>query len=80
MSCGIYLTAFTCAGLFASSVTRRASTSFVVLLAFWVGTVVFLPRLSMILADGIRPAPSVHEYQAEKGRLLAHLPFFQSCL
>lgn len=66
---GLYLTAFICAGLFASSLTHRAATSFVVLLAFWVGTVVVLPRLSLIVAEGVRPAPSVREYQVEKARI-----------
>ncbi len=66
---GLYLTAFTCAGLFASSLTHRAATAFVILLAFWVGTVVVLPRLSLIAAEGVRPAPSVHEYQAERARI-----------
>ena len=60
-----YLIAFTCAGLCASCLTHRAATSFVLLLTFWVGTVTILPRLSLIAADGIRPAPSVQQYQAE---------------
>ncbi len=66
---GFYLTAFLCVGILSSSVTHRAATSFVILLAFWVGSVVVLPRLSLIAAEGIRPAPSVHEYQAEKARI-----------
>ncbi len=63
---GFYLTAYICVGLLASSLTHRAATSFVLLLAFWVVTVGVLPRLSLIAAEGIRPAPSAHELNAEK--------------
>ncbi|OGG56123.1 MAG: hypothetical protein A3F84_28715 [Candidatus Handelsmanbacteria bacterium RIFCSPLOWO2_12_FULL_64_10] len=63
---GLYLVTFTCAGLLSSCLTHRSATSFVLLLTFWVGAVVVLPRLSLIAADGFRPAPSIHEYQARK--------------
>ena len=63
---GLYLTVFICAGLLSSSLTHRAATSFVLLLAFWVVTTSVLPRLSLIVAEGVRPAPSVYELQAEK--------------
>jgi hypothetical protein len=62
----LYLAAFVCAGLLASSLTHRTATSFVLLLTFWVATVAVLPRLSLIIADGFQPAPSVYELQAEK--------------
>ena len=68
----IYLAAFTCVGLFASSITRRAATSFVILLAFWAVSVIIIPRVSLILAERILPTPSVQEYQAEKA-LIAKL-------
>ena len=63
---GLYLMAFTCAGLLASSLTRRPATSFVLLLAFWVASVAVFPRVSLIAADRIRVAPSVYELQAKK--------------
>ncbi len=63
---GVYLTVFVCAGLLASCMTQRASTSFVILLGFWVTTVVVLPRLSLIVADSVRPASSIHELEADK--------------
>ncbi len=63
---GVYLTVFVCAGLLASCMTQRASTSFVVLLGFWVTAVVVLPRLSLIVADSVRPAASIHELEADK--------------
>ena len=63
---GLYLIAFICAGLLASCLTHRAATAFVLLLAFWVGIGVVLPRLSLMVADQIRPNPSFYELQAEK--------------
>ncbi len=63
---GLYLTAFICVGLFASCLVRKAATSFVFLLSLWVAAVVVLPRLSLFLADAVRPAPSVHELETEK--------------
>ena len=62
----VYVGAFTCLGLLGSTVTQRASTSFVVLLGFWVFVVVVVPRLSLIAADGIRPAISTYELEADK--------------
>ncbi|OGG54968.1 MAG: hypothetical protein A3F84_27485 [Candidatus Handelsmanbacteria bacterium RIFCSPLOWO2_12_FULL_64_10] len=62
---GLYLTAFACAGLLASCLTHRAATSFVILLAFWTGSVIVLPRLSLIVADSLRPAISRHQYTME---------------
>jgi hypothetical protein len=38
----------------------------VVSMAFWAIAAVVLPRLSLIAADAIRPAPSAHELQAQK--------------
>ncbi len=61
-----YLGAFTCLGLFGSTVTHRASTAFVILLGFWVIAVVVVPRLSLIAADGLRPAISTYELEANK--------------
>ncbi|OGG49017.1 MAG: hypothetical protein A3F84_14370 [Candidatus Handelsmanbacteria bacterium RIFCSPLOWO2_12_FULL_64_10] len=69
VACGLYLTAFTCIGIFASCLARQAATSFVLLLGFWALSVAVLPSLSLIAADALRPAPSVHEYQAELSRL-----------
>jgi ABC-type transport system involved in multi-copper enzyme maturation permease subunit len=65
----LYLTAFACAGLFASCLTHRAAVSFVILLTFWAVTAVVLPRLSLITADIFRPAPSVHKLETEKSAI-----------
>lgn len=62
----VYLMAFTCVGLLGSCLAHRPSTSFVLLLGFWVVSVVVLPRLSLIVADRIRPSPSIYELEADK--------------
>ncbi len=66
---GLYLAAFFCLGLFVSCMTHRPATSFVILMAIWVGAVIVLPRLSLIVADGVRPASSVQELQTEKAMI-----------
>ena len=63
---GIYLAVMVLAGVSASSMTYNSATSFIFLLTFWVVTVVVMPRISLIVADGIRPAPSTHEFQAKQ--------------
>jgi ABC-type transport system involved in multi-copper enzyme maturation permease subunit len=63
---GVYLATLICAGLLASALTHRTATSFVLLLTFWVATVVVLPRLSLIVADAARSAPSVAEFEGRK--------------
>ena len=62
----LYLAVHACVGLFASCLTHKSSTSFVLLLGFWVATAVMIPRLGLITADAIRPAPSIHEHEARK--------------
>jgi ABC-type transport system involved in multi-copper enzyme maturation permease subunit len=65
----VYMSTCACAGLLASCLTRGSAAAFVLLLSFWVSTVVVLPRVSFIAADAMRPAPSVHEHLAENARL-----------
>jgi hypothetical protein len=62
----LYLTAFTAVGMMASCLVYKSSTSFVILLAFWTATVAVIPRLSLIAADGARPAGSLHELETRK--------------
>jgi hypothetical protein len=66
---GVYLVAFTGIGLFVSSLVHRSATAFVLLLAFWVVATAVIPRLSLIAAEGLRPAPSFQEYMAERYRI-----------
>lgn len=62
---GVYLTTLACAGLLASCLTWRTSTSFALLLAFWVSTVVVIPRVSLIVSSNVIGTPSVAELDAE---------------
>ena len=66
LSLVVYLSVFVCAGLLGSCLTSRSATSFVLLLTFWTGSVVVIPRLAFIIADAARPAPSMQEHQAEQ--------------
>ena len=70
---GAYLAVFACAGIFVSSLVHRSTTSFVVLLVLWAGFVAILPRLSLVTADRIRPAPSIHELQSQKEAIRSDL-------
>jgi ABC-type transport system involved in multi-copper enzyme maturation permease subunit len=53
-------------GLCASALARRSSTSFLIALACWVGIVFLFPRLAVLAAAEIRPAPSAAEVDAEQ--------------
>jgi ABC-type transport system involved in multi-copper enzyme maturation permease subunit len=65
----IYCLVFLCAGLASSSLVHRSATSFVVLLAFWVVTVLVIPRVSLIFSDQISDIPSVAALEVEKQAL-----------
>ena len=58
---GLYLMTLTCAGLLGSCLSPRSSTSFVLLITFWVTTVIVIPRVSLIASEMIRPSPSMSE-------------------
>ena len=58
---GLYLMTLTCAGLLASCLSSRSSTSFVLLITFWVATVIVIPRVSLIASEMILPSPSMSE-------------------
>ena len=57
-----YMVATASAGLLASALSSRSSTAFILVLAYWVASVVVIPRLSLILADTIRSSPSRYEH------------------
>ena len=65
----VYLTTFTCLGLMASALVSRSATAFVILLGFWIVMVAILPRISLIAADRIRPAPSLNELVTKKAAI-----------
>ncbi|MDP6779941.1 MAG: ABC transporter permease subunit [Candidatus Latescibacteria bacterium] len=62
---GLYIAAMACAGVLCSSLSRNSTSSFVFALTFWVAITIVAPRLSLIIADEVRPAPSAHEMQTE---------------
>lgn len=59
-----YLTAVSCLGVAVSALVQRAATSFVLLLAIWIGSVVVVPRLSLIAADVLVGAPSAAVFES----------------
>jgi ABC-type transport system involved in multi-copper enzyme maturation permease subunit len=59
-------TFFLSLGLLASSLTRQSSNSFLIALACWVAIVFLLPRIAVLAAGGLRPAPSAAEVDAEQ--------------
>lgn len=62
----LYLSVCAFAGLLASALTRKPTTSLVLLLSFWVVSVAVTPRLGLVLADAVQAPPSVSEHEAEK--------------
>ncbi|MEM8931588.1 MAG: ABC transporter permease subunit [Acidobacteriota bacterium] len=60
----LYATVFTFLGVAASTLTRRATTSFLGLLAFWVLVVLVWPRAALVVAVQQVPVPSAAEVDA----------------
>ncbi|MCK5147515.1 ABC transporter permease subunit [bacterium] len=61
----LYLTFFIATGIMVSGMTRNSSGSFLILLIFWVSSVLIVPRVGMMLAAKIQPAPSIAEVDAQ---------------
>jgi ABC-type transport system involved in multi-copper enzyme maturation permease subunit len=61
-----FFTFFVVLGLTASVLTRRSSVSFLVALVSWVTLVLIVPRISLIVADRVRPVPTVAEVEAQR--------------
>lgn len=61
----LYFTFFIALGIFVSSVTRRLSVSFLLLLVFWVMFVLIIPRVGVMMAGKIHPVPSVAEIDGQ---------------
>ena len=72
---GLYLTTLTSAGLFVSSLSSRSSTSFILLLTFWVATVVVMPRMSLIAAEATQTVPSLREWEEKVEALWSTIEF-----
>jgi ABC-type transport system involved in multi-copper enzyme maturation permease subunit len=62
----LVMTFFLALGLFASALTRQSSNSFLIALACWVLIVFLLPRIAVLSAAALRPAPSSAEVDAEQ--------------
>jgi ABC-type transport system involved in multi-copper enzyme maturation permease subunit len=66
---GLYLSLFLVAGLLVSALTRKASTSLVILLSIWLFMVILGPNLSSFLASQIVERPSELERELEAAQV-----------
>lgn len=62
----LYFGAFLALSVFVSALTHRSSTSFLLLLMFWIGAALIVPRVSVLLAGRNADVPSVDELSAQK--------------
>ena len=62
----LYLTLFALLGLAMSTLTKRSTTSFLGLLAIWVGAVLVLPRAGLVLAVQTVDVPSAAMIEAQR--------------
>ncbi|MCG8608859.1 ABC transporter permease [bacterium] len=69
----LYFGVFFTLSVFVSSVTRRSSTSFLMLLVIWIFSVLIIPRTSVLLAARSVDVPSVDELATQKRRLRSQL-------
>jgi len=69
----LYVGAILGLSVFVSSITRRSSTAFVVLLSLWVVGVLVLPRASVLLAARTVDVPSTDQMLSQRSRLWAQL-------
>ncbi len=70
-SCGLYLLAVFAVGLLVSTLTRRSSVAFLVLLLVWVTFVEVIPKASPMIAGQLRPAPTYASLQSDRDRAQA---------
>ncbi len=66
LASGLYFTVFMAFGIAVSALTRRASTSFLVLLVSWVLLVLVIPRVGLLVAVHRVPVPTVAELESQK--------------
>jgi hypothetical protein len=62
----LYFTFFIAFGLAVSALTRRSSTSFLVLLSSWILLVLVVPRAGVVAAVELVPIPSVAQIESRK--------------
>ena len=63
----LYVSVFFALGIFVSTMTARASTSFLVLLFLWIALVIVIPGASVVGAEYVRPIPSSSLLASQKG-------------
>ncbi|MEM7354461.1 MAG: ABC transporter permease subunit [Acidobacteriota bacterium] len=66
LASGLYLTLFMAFGIAVSALTRRPSTSFLVLLVSWVLLVLVVPRVGLFAAVRLAPVPTVAEIESQR--------------
>jgi len=64
----LYYSFFITAGLFVSSLTRRSSESFLVLLIIWVCLILIVPRGATMVSEQLVTVPSIADLQVQKDR------------
>jgi len=69
----LYAGVFLTLSVFLSSLTRRSSDTFLLLLVIWIFGVLIVPRASVLLAGRAVDVPSVDEIAAQKNRLASQL-------
>lgn len=64
LSAVLYFTCFMLAGVFVSALTKRSSLSFLILLVFWIASVLIIPKAATMLAGQAMPVPSSDEVES----------------
>lgn len=62
----VYVSLFTVAGVFISTLSRHSNVSFLVALVFWVATVLVIPRAGVMAAGQLRPIPGLAEIEGRR--------------
>ena len=69
----VYVLCFMAISVFVSAITRRSSSSFLILLVVWVVAVQLVPRASVLLAGRMVDVPTTDELAAQKNKLSSQL-------
>lgn len=64
----MFFSVFVTLSLFLSTLSRKSSNSFLMLLVAWIFAILIIPRSAVLLAGNAVDVPSVDELQAEKAR------------
>ena len=69
----LYMSVFFALGLFISTRSSSSLSSLFILLFIWVTFIFIAPKVAVILAQNIKPIPSVHEITAQKDAFLQEI-------